>query len=84
MSTLGQQDIIKLNKNAITMSFMFNMYIRMCKNKHNISVYPLTIFNVKCSEKEDTRRYLEKGHLNHFSQFWLLFTNHAFSHHDIS
>ena len=36
MSTLGQQDI-KLNNNAITMSFMFNRpiydYIHMYKNK---------------------------------------------------
>ena len=33
MSTLGQQDIIKLNNNAITMSFMFNRYDYILQNK---------------------------------------------------
>ena len=34
--------------------------------------------------EEDKFSRGERGQLNHFPQFWLLFTNHVFNHHDIS
>ena len=52
MYTLGQQDVIKLNNNAITMSFMFNIYdfIHMFKNKR----FSLYFDNLPCEMQRET------------------------------